>query len=274
MHLGKTSNQRKGYTHNPLLKGIKMENVVTDLLHLLMRITGALIKRTVKELNILDANIDNSDLSKQQYLKLFIDYMEIKCKIPNSYLFDKKITIRGLTGDECHYFYQQLDLYNLFHKKILNHYQEDRTSINQKEKMKMLIEKEIKTQKLLNKFYNINRTFNIFYEIYKEVNNNSVSAFNLELRTKSWLLLYQACFFKDTITPYMHVFSHHLFEFVEIHGNIKKFNLQGLEKLNDKTTQQYFKATDKLRYEKQILEKRNRIEYFETIFHKYNCFLS
>jgi hypothetical protein len=231
-----------------------------------MRITGALIKRTVKELNILDANIENSDLSKQQYLKLFIDYMENKCKIPNSYSFENTITIRELTGDECHSFYQELDLFNLLINKLQNHYQEKKTLFNQRDQIKKQSDIKSKTQKLLNKFYNINRIFNIFYDIYKEVNDNSISAFNLELRTKSWLLLYQTCFFNNTITPYMHVFSHHLFEFVELHGNIKKFNLQGLEKLNDKTTQQYFKATDKLMYEKQILEKRNRIEYLETIF--------
>jgi len=266
MHSYKTIKERKGYSHYPLLKGIEIEKVVTDPLHLLMRITGALIKRTVKELNILDANIENSDLSKQPYLKLLVDYMETRCKIPNSCLFDKKITIRELTGDECHSFFYELNLYSLFVKKLQSHYQDEKTYINQKEQIKKTNEREIKTRKLLNKFYNINRTFNVFYDVYKEAYANSISAYNLELRAKSWLLLYQTCFFKDTITPYMHVFSHHLFEFVHIHGNIRRFTLQGLEKLNDKTTQQYFKATDKKMYEKQILEKRNRIEYLETIF--------
>lgn len=61
----------------------------------------------------------------------------------------------------------------------------------------------------------------------------------------------------------MHIFSSHLDEFVKIHGDVNKFNIQGLEKLNDITTIQYHKSTSKhpKLYLKQLLNKRNRIEY-------------
>ncbi len=43
---------------------------------------------------------------------------------------------------------------------------------------------------------------------------------------------------------------HHLHEFVELYGDVNLFNQQGLEKLNDQTTTQFFRGTNK----KKILE--------------------
>ena len=43
----------------------------------------------------------------------------------------------------------------------------------------------------------------------------------------------------------MHCFAHHLYEMVERHGDISLYTMQGLEKLNDFTTQHYFNSTNK-----------------------------
>ena len=56
------------------------------------------------------------------------------------------------------------------------------------------------------------------------------------------------------------------------HNNLNFFNQQGLEKLNDFIRLYYFRSTNKKRndnkYLKQLLEKRNRIEYFNLNFVK------
>jgi hypothetical protein len=48
---------------------------------------------------------------------------------------------------------------------------------------------------------------------------------------------------------------------IKMHGDISIFTMQGLEKLNDFTTQHYFTATNKhLDYMVQLLNKRNRMD--------------
>jgi hypothetical protein len=58
----------------------------------------------------------------------------------------------------------------------------------------------------------------------------------------------------------MHAFANHLHQFYK-NGNLYFYNLEGLEKLNDLTTIEYFKATNKgndATY--QLLSKRCRID--------------
>ena len=59
----------------------------------------------------------------------------------------------------------------------------------------------------------------------------------------------------------MHAFECHLHEFVQELGDINSFNQQGHEKLNDMTSVQYFRGTNRHKeYLDQILNKRNRLE--------------
>lgn len=63
----------------------------------------------------------------------------------------------------------------------------------------------------------------------------------------------------------MHAFVSHLHEFVHLYKDINAFNCQGLEKLNDLSTGQYFKGTNKQDTAlHQMLKKRNRMEYLST----------
>ena len=81
----------------------------------------------------------------------------------------------------------------------------------------------------------------------------------------------------NVATPYLHIFAAHIHEFKQIHNEINSFNCQGLEKLNDLTTSQFFRATNKRIMKKtkcdeedqttdykiwirQILELRNRMD--------------
>ena len=66
------------------------------------------------------------------------------------------------------------------------------------------------------------------------------------------------------VTPYMHVLVAHLPKLMKDHGNIRMFSQQGLEKLNDDITKDYFKSTNHKSGEDslwQILFKLNRLEY-------------
>ena len=67
------------------------------------------------------------------------------------------------------------------------------------------------------------------------------------------------------VTPYIHAFSMHVGEFIQLYGNIAALNQQGLEKLNDVMTKQYQRSTnhhDQQAFE-QILQKIDRIEQLQ-----------
>ena len=87
----------------------------------------------------------------------------------------------------------------------------------------------------------------------------------LEKEANSWLDLFTNTFAKKHVTPYMHMFSSHMCFFVETHGDVDIYNLQGLEKLNDQTTGQFFRGTNrKTNYLYQIMCYRNRTENYKS----------
>ena len=71
------------------------------------------------------------------------------------------------------------------------------------------------------------------------------NAAEIRNRTRQFMELFFSCYERSVVTPYLHIFAAHLHEFKEINNTINNFNLQGLEKLNDLTTMQFFKATNK-----------------------------
>ena len=65
----------------------------------------------------------------------------------------------------------------------------------------------------------------------------------------------------------MHTLVWHVSEFIQLYNSISSFIQQGLDTLNDKTTKDYFRSTNQRRLDslKQIVSKRNRMEYSEDI---------
>jgi hypothetical protein len=112
------------------------------------------------------------------------------------------------------------------------------------------------------RFDDVVKIWEEFYELVNLVKGVEIEHTELKERTREWLRLYLSVYNKATVTPYMHAFVQHLHEFVYLYKDINAFNCQGLEKLNDITTTQYFKGTNKKDDAMhQILHKRNRLEY-------------
>lgn len=79
----------------------------------------------------------------------------------------------------------------------------------------------------------------------------------IKQNTSNWLKTFLSVYHRSDVTPYIHAFVNHLHEFVRSVDNVDHFNLEGLEKLNDMTTIDYFRATNKRKGSiKQILAKR------------------
>lgn len=84
-------------------------------------------------------------------------------------------------------------------------------------------------------------------------------------RIVAWLNLYYHVYSSLDVTLYMHVFATHAVDSIRTHGTLSKFSQQSFEKLNDRITQWYFKATNHHCHEAliQLMNKQNRIEYLE-----------
>lgn len=89
-----------------------------------------------------------------------------------------------------------------------------------------------------------------------------VGAFHVKVH--EWMAKFLSVYQSKHVTPYMHALIAHVPEFVSLHGNIVAFTQQGLEKLNDATTKNYFQASNHRNTEAllQILQKNNRMEHY------------
>ena len=89
--------------------------------------------------------------------------------------------------------------------------------------------------------------FKKFHNVFMKLKSNFYinNEEQCEKDTAEWLELFLSIFHTNQVTPYIHLFVAHLADFISSFGDVDIFNIQGLEKLNDFTSQQYFRATNK-----------------------------
>jgi len=82
---------------------------------------------------------------------------------------------------------------------------------------------------------------------------------------EKWHRLFITVYQSKNITPYTHLLSSHISEFIAMYKTIALFSQQGSEKLNDDITKYYFRSTNHLDKDslQQILLKLNRLEKLE-----------
>ena len=229
--------KKNGCINERIFKFITFDDVVFDTLHLLLRITEQLLSVVYLKLRTLDNN--TSDLKMMKNQKKLFDHLT-KIGIDKPYVIEivdnyQKIKLRSFNGDEC--------------LKILEFIKFDEidTSFGENE--------------------NYQKIFNNFHDIFIKVKTNFYkdNSKELESDTDEWLKAFQYSFHSRHVTPYMHLFAGHLCFFVEKHGDVDIFNVQGLEKLNS-LTKQYHRKTNNKNVLLQMFEKRNIAEDF--IFRK------
>lgn len=104
-----------------------------------------------------------------------------------------------------------------------------------------------------------------FFDIYNILRAKTISKEKikeLEKASKDWLTLFLSVYQTKHVTPYIHTLVAHIPEVLDLYGSVACFSQQGLEKLNDLLTNNYFRSTnhhgaDALR---QLLMKLNRME--------------
>ena len=242
----------------PIIDFIPYENCVIDLLHLLLRVSDKLFDLLIWKLEKIDNN-KGTDINKRVTFKIFIDFLKNDCKISNPCYISKKedkIKLRSLNGNEKQKIFD----------KIFEPY--DNTTFRRKSFEDLfpphLIPEEID-------FVPESLVWFDFSEILKRIKKfDEIDLDKLNEDLQNWLEIYLAINFEcgagRTLTPYIQTFCYHLVDMLDKYGNINKFCTQSLEKLNHFCTQYYHlcsnkKNTDK-KYLQQLIEKRNRIEFY------------
>ncbi|XP_021352099.1 uncharacterized protein LOC110466641 isoform X1 [Mizuhopecten yessoensis] len=239
----KISKKAFSVVNPPLFPHIGPLRVVVDPLHMFLRITDKLFNLLIAELRTLD-NINGNttfntgviDRSKVQHVaKLETVLEQLGIHFSLSVNRDtKRLEYRDLIGPE------KLKLMKSFCANDLIS-DDGRAEILQK-------------------------VWDGFSQIEKIMKSETPDADELEERTKEWCLLYVEAFQSRDITPYIHILRCHAHELIRRHGDISSFTQQGLEKLNDTITKQYFRGSchkPQLAL-RQIMEKQNRISILEN----------
>lgn len=225
-----------GYQYEPLTS-IDFDSCVVDLLHLFLRISGALIELFFSDLFKADSN-DSTNIELRPNLKNFVIFLKDRCDIQNPLYISSKtqLAIRSFNGNELKRIFKNIDFETRFPQ----------------------IDRINKISLLWKDYFNLYNNFKTVIQNLEE----------LEKKLFKWHSLFLKCYFPHHITPYMHAFVFHLPEFVKLHKNISLFSLQGLEKFNDVSTSIYHRCTnkknDEKKYLKQMIEKQNRTELYST----------
>ena len=121
-------------------------------------------------------------------------------------------------------------------------------------------------KKTMEKYEAIEYCWINYWIIYSKIKKNEFNPVDLKKDAENWLIFFVKAYGKDAITPYIHSFVHHFYEFMQLHGDVNLFNEQGLEKLNDLTTSQFYRSTNKKNFITQLLNLRNRVEVLSSEF--------
>ena len=252
---------------NPVLTTLEFRDCFVDMLHLKLRITDALESHLIDQLLDWDNPLkdDASFLNKPRLCKYY-EFLKNNCKISKPfYIKENKIFSKQLSGNNKMKLFTLItlkDMWNIFFDlKEIQTYENCIKNNNFDNYMD-----------LREKFIDINKIFDIwkkFINTYIAIKNNTYSQNdrirNIKEDTYEWLKLFVSKYSANRITVYEHIFSEHLYEMVDDLGNleINDFTMQGLEKLNNLTTNHYFSSTNKHEnFLIQLIKKRNRVEIF------------
>lgn len=238
--------ERCNVKHSPLFPSIPLDHVVIDSLHLFLRISDNLINLLILEFRRKDSIDkkktfnDGFERSKYTHMASWESYLNDTLKIPFHWFVCKdsrKLKWRDLTGPEKLKLFRNVNISQL----LPNHPKSGQVS------------------ELWGQFLSITDMLSS--------TGPQVSKEHVQEKSKSFLELFLKLYHTKHVTPYMHALVWHVPEFIELYGKISPFTQQGLEKLNDKTTKDFFRSTNQhgLDSLKQIVFKRNRMEYLEDI---------
>jgi hypothetical protein len=226
-------NRRKGCQGKPIFSFIPIDHVIIDTLHLYLRVSDLLINLFIQDLRRHDGIQKSTQGVDSSNITVYEKFLNDKCKIHFKWYTSKEtkqLQWRDLSGPEKDRLFQHMNIPKYF--------------------------PEIPNAPILQDLWTE------FCRLFRELEKHDVDHNDLQQDVKNWVKRFLQVYQTKNITPYVHSFAYHAPEFIEHYGNICQFTQQGLEKLNDLTTQHYLRSTNHRNLDalKQVLEKRNRLE--------------
>lgn len=219
---------------------IPVDHIIPDVLHLFLRIGDVLIHLLIMELRRLDGierttiNSLNKELATN--VSKYEQFLKEDCKISFHMYVDKDAKVlkwRDLCGPEKLKLFNKIDIPTSFPG----------------------IPNATLVQKLWKNFLSIYKTLCL-----KSINKNQIKEFQTTVR--NWLQMFLQVYQTKHVTPYIHTLVFHVPEFLNLYGSLLPFSQQGLEKLNDNLTKDYFGSTNHQDEHalRQLMLKLNRLE--------------
>jgi hypothetical protein len=228
-----------------MLIKLPINRFIIDLLHLFLRISDKLFSNLIEKIKTIDNFSDKYNPKKHKNMAKIISYLK-ECKIP---IYD--------------FFYEENTISKIFtslqgpHRiKVFNRIVNDDSFLKLLESMPK-IEKPVE----------IYLIWKDFYLILTSIKSEQLPDLDYtQGLINNWFVKYVSLYTQTSVTPYMHMFTYHLIDQFKKYGNINYFNTQGLEKFNDLSTMDYFKATNKKDdYCFQILKRNMRMNFLDSI---------
>ena len=241
LSLKKKKELKYGCIHEPIFPSIPVDRVIPDILHLFLRISDILINMLILELRRMDGieklRTKEFKQSTVKHLNTYITYLNVNCKISFHMYVDKESNVlkwRDLTGPEKCKLFASIKIPELF--------------------------PDLKNADIVQKLWD---NFKVIYKILwsnKKLDENGITDFTTKVT--SWITLFTSVYHTRHVTPYMHVLVAHVPKFLKDIGSLAPYSQQGLEKLNDDITKDYFKSTNHRNKGalSQIMLKLNRLE--------------
>lgn len=234
------TNKNYGCIRQPLFPSIPIDHVIPDVLHLFLRICDVLINLLIMELRRLDgmekAKVSSLGKDLAMNVSRYERFLNEECKISFHMYVDKDsktLKWRDLTGPEKLRLFNKIDFSTLFPS----------------------IPNSTLIQKIWQDFLSIYETLCL-----NSVNKNQIKEFQTAVH--NWLSLFLSVYQTKHVTPYIHTLIFHVPEFLNLYRSLLPFSQQGLEKLNDNLTKDYYRSTNHQEQNalRQLLLKLNRLE--------------
>ena len=219
----------------PIFDFIDFDQVHFDTLHKNMRIVNKTLAFLMRKLQTAD-NKKTTDLQKLPHQRALGEWLQsIGIKSPFTYPSQSDsstaLNLRSMTGSQCKDIAQKINVLAMFPK----------------------LERATEIGQIFNNWWRIHMGYTHNYYIDKTQ--------LLQKRIGEMLATCSSVFQDKECIVYMHHLAAHLSDRISKYGDMDLYNIQGLEKLNDITTTQYFRGTNrKYDYLSQLMFKRLRIE--------------
>ena len=232
--------------YSPLFDFIPMDHVVIDTLHLFLRISDVLISLLILELRTQDCigrkQTFPKGFAREKYnhmasYETFIRSLGIRFEWSVN-KDTKQLTYRDLTGPEKLILFEKIKITELLPN----------------------FEKSVEISNLWSDFIDLIGDLKLSYTSKEDIEK-------FDEKIKMWINNFNSLYQTSDVTPYMHAFSQHIAEFLELYINVSNFNQQGMEKFNDTSSKDYFRSTSHRNSEalKQIMLKKQRVQLLEAM---------